>query len=113
MSSTGNARSATALSGDTPAAGNPASDSPRYTSVQPNGANSVFPNSGEMRPWDFDLTQRVCVVVGSEGSGVQRLVKERCDARVRLPMAGKVASLNASAAAAALLYEVMRQRAAS
>jgi 23S rRNA (guanosine2251-2'-O)-methyltransferase len=68
---------------------------------------------GEMRPWDFDFTQRVCVVVGSEGSGVQRLVKERCDARVRLPMAGKVASLNASAAAAALLYEVMRQRAAS
>jgi len=68
---------------------------------------------GEMWPWDFDFTQRVCVVVGSEGSGVQRLVKERCDARVRLPMAGKVASLNASAAAAALLYEVMRQRAAS
>jgi len=68
---------------------------------------------GEMWPWDFDFTQRVCVVVGSEGSGVQRLVKERCDARVRLPMAGKVASLNASAAAAALLYEVMRQRAGS
>src|SRR5213594_3559974 len=68
---------------------------------------------GEIRPWDFDFTQRVCVVVGSEGSGVQRLVKERCDARVRLPMAGKVASLNASAAASALLYEVMRQRAAS
>jgi 23S rRNA (guanosine2251-2'-O)-methyltransferase len=42
---------------------------------------------------------------------VQRLVKERCDVRVRLPVAGRVASLNASAAAAALLYEVMRQRA--
>ena len=68
---------------------------------------------GEMLPWEFDFKQHVCVVVGNEGSGVQRLVKERCDARVRLPMAGKVASLNASAAAAALLYEVMRQRAAS
>jgi len=65
---------------------------------------------GELLAWDFDFTQAVCVVVGSEGSGVQRLVKERCDARVRLPVAGHVASLNASAAAAALLYEVMRQR---
>jgi 23S rRNA (guanosine2251-2'-O)-methyltransferase len=65
---------------------------------------------GELLPWEFDFREQVCVVVGSEGSGVQRLVKERCDARVRLPMAGKVASLNASAAAAALLYEVMRQR---
>jgi 23S rRNA (guanosine2251-2'-O)-methyltransferase len=68
---------------------------------------------GEMLPWQFDFRQQVCVVVGSEGSGVQRLVKERCDVRVRLPMAGKVASLNASAAAAAFLYEVMRQRASS
>jgi 23S rRNA (guanosine2251-2'-O)-methyltransferase len=68
---------------------------------------------GELLPWQFDFRQQVCVVVGSEGTGVQRLVKERCDARVRLPTAGKVASLNASAAAAALLYEVMRQRAAS
>lgn len=65
---------------------------------------------GEMPAWDFDFTQRVCVVVGAEGTGVQRLVKERCDARVRLPVAGRVASFNASAAAAAVLYEVMRQR---
>jgi 23S rRNA (guanosine2251-2'-O)-methyltransferase len=66
---------------------------------------------GEMPAWEFDFTQRVCVFVGSEGGGVHRLVKERCDARVRLPVAGHVASFNASAAAAALLYEVMRQRA--
>jgi 23S rRNA (guanosine2251-2'-O)-methyltransferase len=66
---------------------------------------------GEMLAWDFDFTQPVCVVVGSEGVGVHRLVKERCHARVRLPVAGHVASLNASAAAAALLYEVTRQRA--
>ena len=42
---------------------------------------------------------------------MHRLVKERCDARVKLPIAGHVASFNASAAAAAILYEVMRQRA--
>ena len=65
---------------------------------------------GEALPWEFDFTQRVCVVVGGEGAGVHRLVKERCDARVRLPAAGHVASFNASAAAAALLYEVLRQR---
>ena len=66
---------------------------------------------GEMEAWEFDFTQRVCIVVGSEGEGVHRLVKERCDARVRLPVKGHIASLNASAAAAALLYEVTRQRA--
>jgi 23S rRNA (guanosine2251-2'-O)-methyltransferase len=68
---------------------------------------------GEMQAWDFDFKQRVCLVVGSEGEGVHRLVKERCDARVRLPVKGHIASLNASAAAAALLYEVIRQRTAS
>lgn len=66
---------------------------------------------GEMLPWEFDLAQPICVVVGSEGEGVHRLVKERCDVRVRLPVAGLVSSFNASAAAAALLYEVTRQRA--
>jgi 23S rRNA (guanosine2251-2'-O)-methyltransferase len=68
---------------------------------------------GEARAWEFDFTQRVCVVVGGEGAGVHRLVKERCDARVSLPVKGHVASFNASAAAAALLYEVMRQRTAA
>ena len=68
---------------------------------------------GEMPAWEFDLTQRVCLVVGSEGAGVHRLVKERCDVRLRLPVKGHIASFNASAAAAALLYEVMRQRAIS
>ena len=68
---------------------------------------------GEMNAWEFDFRQRVCLVVGSEGEGVHRLVKERCDARVRLPVKGHIASLNASAAASALLYEVMRQRADS
>ena len=65
---------------------------------------------GDTWPWDFDLTQRVCVVVGGEGQGVHRLVLERCDVRLKLPVRGHVASLNASAAASALLYEVTRQR---
>jgi 23S rRNA (guanosine2251-2'-O)-methyltransferase len=65
---------------------------------------------GETLPWDFDLTQPVCLVVGGEGAGLHRLVRERCDVRLRLPMVGKVASLNASAAAAAVLYETTRQR---
>src|SRR6202165_2483291 len=66
---------------------------------------------GEMAPWDFDLSQPVCIVVGSEGEGVHRLVRERSDVRLRLPVAGHISSFNASAAAAALLYEVMHQRA--
>lgn len=65
---------------------------------------------GDLQPWDLDLTQPSLLVVGGEGKGVHRLVRERCDARVRLPMAGRVGSLNASAATAALLYEVVRQR---
>ena len=65
---------------------------------------------GHTWPWDFDLTQRVCVVVGAEGQGVHRLVLERCDVRLRLPVKGRIGSFNASAAAAALLYEVTRQR---
>lgn len=65
---------------------------------------------GDTLPWEFDLTQPVCLVVGSEGEGVHRLVRERCDARLRLPVNGRIASFNASAAAAALLYEVVRQR---
>jgi 23S rRNA (guanosine2251-2'-O)-methyltransferase len=65
---------------------------------------------GDLAPWDFDFTQPVCVVAGGE-EGVHRLVLQRCDARLRIPMAGRVDSLNASAAAAAVLYEVIRQRA--
>jgi 23S rRNA (guanosine2251-2'-O)-methyltransferase len=65
---------------------------------------------GDTWPWDFDLSQPICIVVGGEGQGVHRLVLERCDVRLRLPVRGHVSSFNASAAAAALLYEVARQR---
>ncbi len=57
-----------------------------------------------------DLTGPVALVVGSEGHGVRPLVRRTADQVVRIPMAGKVGSLNASAAAAIFLYEVSRQR---
>ena len=57
-----------------------------------------------------DLTGRLAVVVGSEGKGISKLVKENCDFTVSMPMKGKITSLNASNAAAVLMYEVRRQR---
>ena len=60
--------------------------------------------------WKTDLTGPACFVIGSEGAGMGRLVREKCDFLVSIPMKGKVSSLNASAAAAVLLYEALRQR---
>ncbi|ABO48745.1 RNA methyltransferase, TrmH family, group 3 [Desulforamulus reducens MI-1] len=60
--------------------------------------------------WDAKLTGPLLLVIGGEGKGLGRLIKERCDMLVRLPMAGRVGSLNASVAAALLVYEVVRQR---
>ncbi|WMJ82640.1 23S rRNA (guanosine(2251)-2'-O)-methyltransferase RlmB [Oscillospiraceae bacterium LTW-04] len=57
-----------------------------------------------------DYSGAVALVIGSEGSGVSRLLKERSDVVVSLPMCGKVNSLNASVAAGILLYEITRQR---
>lgn len=62
--------------------------------------------------WDADLTGPIAIVVGSEGSGVSRAMRRRCDLLVRFPMAGRIASLNAATAGALLLFEVVRQRAA-
>lgn len=57
-----------------------------------------------------DLTGRLAVVIGSEGSGISPLVKRKCDFTVSMPMRGEINSLNASNAAAVLMYEVRRQR---
>jgi 23S rRNA (guanosine2251-2'-O)-methyltransferase len=57
-----------------------------------------------------DLTGALGVVVGSEGRGMRRLVRERCDFLIRLPLRGRVTSLNASVAGSVVLYEVLRQR---
>ena len=57
-----------------------------------------------------DLTGRVVLVMGSEGEGMRRRVAETCDALVSIPVRGRTASLNVSAAAAVLLFEAVRQR---
>lgn len=65
---------------------------------------------GQELYWDARLEGPLGLVIGGEGKGLGRLVKERCDILVRLPMSGQVNSLNASVAAALLAYEVVRQR---
>ena len=67
---------------------------------------------GQNGLWSTDLTGAIALVIGSEGEGMSRLVKESCDFILSLPMKGQVSSLNASAAAAVTMYEVLRQRSA-
>jgi 23S rRNA (guanosine2251-2'-O)-methyltransferase len=56
-------------------------------------------------------TESVCMVLGAEGSGLSRLVRERCDLVVSIPMRGRLGSLNVAAAAALATYEIARHRA--
>ena len=58
----------------------------------------------------LEMTGPAALVIGSEGFGMGRLVSEQCDFTVSIPLLGKITSLNASAAAAILLYEAVRQR---
>jgi 23S rRNA (guanosine2251-2'-O)-methyltransferase len=67
---------------------------------------------GGQDPWQVDLTLPLCLVMGGEGEGLRPLVTRTCDLLLTLPMRGKIGSLNVSAAATALCYEVVRQRAA-
>ena len=60
--------------------------------------------------YDANLTGPIGLVIGSEGEGVSRLVKEKCDFSVSIPMKGQIDSLNASVAAGVLCYEIVRQR---
>lgn len=64
----------------------------------------------ERTHYEADLTGPLALVVGGEGQGLPRLVLKNCDFRVRIPMRGRVNSLNVSAAAAVILYECLRQR---
>lgn len=61
-------------------------------------------------PWEIDLTGKVVVCVGGEHEGLRRLTRETCDRMIGLPMRGRVESLNLATAAAAVLYEAVRQR---
>jgi len=60
--------------------------------------------------WNTDLTGPSAVVIGAEGSGMQRIVRQTCDRLINIPMQGKLSSLNASVSAAVIIYEIMRQR---
>lgn len=62
------------------------------------------------RMYDVDLKGPIGLVIGNEGSGVGRLVKEKCDFTASIPMQGDIDSLNASVAAGVLAYEIVRQR---
>jgi len=65
---------------------------------------------GDREYYQCDMKGDIALVIGSEGKGISRLVKEKCDFLVRIPMKGKVSSLNASVAASILMYEVLRQK---
>jgi len=65
---------------------------------------------GEKMYYETDLKGSIALVVGSEGAGISRLVREKCDFIVSIPMLGHINSLNASNAAAVLIYEIRRQR---
>jgi 23S rRNA (guanosine2251-2'-O)-methyltransferase len=68
------------------------------------------PDAVVMRAADFD--RDLALVIGAEGEGLSQLVKRECDYLVKIPMLGQIASLNASVAAAVLIYEALRQRSA-
>lgn len=65
---------------------------------------------GEQSFWDADFNRPLLVIIGGEDRGIGRLLAEKCDYLVSIPMWGKVNSLNASVAAALIMYEVRRQR---
>ena len=66
--------------------------------------------SGDKPYDDVDYTSPIAVVVGNEGKGIRRLVREHCDFLVKIPLHGKIESLNASVAGALVMFEVVRQR---
>lgn len=67
-------------------------------------------DDAEMRYTSADFTVPLCIVLGNEGDGIRRLVKQKCDYLVHLPMLGQISSLNVSVTAGVLLYELVRQR---
>jgi 23S rRNA (guanosine2251-2'-O)-methyltransferase len=70
------------------------------------GADAAAPQS----VYDADLTVPLAIVIGNENRGIGRLIKEKCDFLLKLPMSGRINSLNASVAAGILMYETVRQR---
>lgn len=67
-------------------------------------------STGDRPYYSADLTGPIALVIGSEGGGMGRLVREKCDFIVRIPMKGTVSSLNAAVAGAVVMYEILKQR---
>ena len=65
---------------------------------------------GKQDVFEQDYNMPIAIVIGSEGEGMSRLTKEKCDFLVKIPMFGKVNSLNASVSAGIVMYEVVRKR---
>jgi TrmH family RNA methyltransferase len=86
----------------------------RFSASQPAGLQDGAPQLGEiappLAPWEVDWCAPVALLVGNEGAGLPEEVERSADARIRIPMASGVESLNAAAAAAVLFYEAARQR---
>jgi 23S rRNA (guanosine2251-2'-O)-methyltransferase len=68
---------------------------------------------GDISLYDLDVTRHLAIVVGAEGEGLRRLVKEKADFLVRVPMLGRVSSLNVAVATGIVLFEINRHRAAA
>jgi 23S rRNA (guanosine2251-2'-O)-methyltransferase len=68
---------------------------------------------GEISLYDLDVSRHLAIVVGAEGEGLRRLVKEKADFRVKIPMLGRVSSLNVAVATGIVLFEINRHRAAA
>jgi 23S rRNA (guanosine2251-2'-O)-methyltransferase len=85
---------------------------PLIATLQERGFWVVAVEGGSPTPYtQFDLRGSIAIVMGSEGKGVRRLVRERCDAVISIPMHGALNSLNVSVAAGIVLFEALRQRA--
>ena len=86
----------------------------RFSASPSVGAGLAPPASGNrgapLAPWEVDWCQPIALLVGNEGAGLPEEIERSADARIRIPMASRVESLNAAAAAAVVFYEAARQR---
>lgn len=87
-----------------------ATGSPTGDVVAQHAAPHLGKTAALLAPWDVDWCQPVALLVGNEGAGLPEEIERSADARIRIPMASGVESLNAAAAAAVLFYEAARQR---
>lgn len=78
--------------------------------LKENGVWVTGADMGGNEMYKEDLTGSIAVVVGSEGKGISKKIKENCDFLISIPMVGEINSLNASVAASVIMYEVLRQR---